>query len=93
MAYAEHTKVPAERTMSEIIKMLRKAGAHQVGQFEGPTRSPCNSRWMIGWCGSPSPCPWKPPTPAAGSARGRARSSPKLARRPSSRVTPNGNTL
>jgi hypothetical protein len=35
MAYAEHTKVPAERTMSEILRMLRKAGAHQVGQFEG----------------------------------------------------------
>jgi hypothetical protein len=38
MAYAEHTKVPAERTMSEIIKMLRKAGANQVGQFEGPDK-------------------------------------------------------
>ena len=34
MAYAETTKVPFEKTVSDIIAMLRKAGAAQVGQME-----------------------------------------------------------
>lgn len=38
MAYGEHTKVPFDRTVSEIIGMLRKAGAMQVGQAEEPQR-------------------------------------------------------
>ena len=34
MAYAETTRVPFEKTVSDIITMLRKAGAAQVGQME-----------------------------------------------------------
>lgn len=34
MAYAEHTKVTFEKTVSDIIMMLRKAGAMQIGQME-----------------------------------------------------------
>lgn len=38
MAYAEHTKVPFDRTVIEILTMLRKAGAAQVGQMEEESR-------------------------------------------------------
>ena len=34
MAYAETTKVPFERSIAEIIGMVRKAGAEQIGQME-----------------------------------------------------------
>jgi len=33
MAYAETTKVPLEQSIAEIIGMVRKAGAEQLGQF------------------------------------------------------------
>ena len=38
MAYGEHTKVPFDRTVTEIIAMLRKAGAMQVGHAQEPNR-------------------------------------------------------
>lgn len=38
MAYGEHTKVPFPKTVSDILVMLRKAGAEQVGQFEESQR-------------------------------------------------------
>lgn len=38
MAYAEHTKVPFVKTVSDIMAMLRKAGAEQVGQMEETNR-------------------------------------------------------
>jgi|SRR5690606_15366205 len=34
MAYAERTEVPFNRTVSEILSLVRKAGAEQIGQFE-----------------------------------------------------------
>lgn len=34
MAYAENTKVPLEQSIAEIIGMVRKAGAQQLGQFQ-----------------------------------------------------------
>jgi hypothetical protein len=34
MAYAEATKVPFEQSVMEIMKMIRRAGAEQVGQME-----------------------------------------------------------
>lgn len=34
MAYAERTEVPFDRSIAEILKLVRKAGAEQVGQFE-----------------------------------------------------------
>ncbi|QQN73974.1 hypothetical protein [Croceicoccus sp. YJ47] len=34
MAYAETTKVSFEKSISEIMALLRKAGADQLGQFE-----------------------------------------------------------
>ena len=36
MAYAETTTVPFEKSIAEIIGAVRKAGAEQIGQFEGP---------------------------------------------------------
>lgn len=38
MAYAETTTVPFERSISEIVKMVRDAGADQVGQMEESAR-------------------------------------------------------
>lgn len=38
MAYAETTKVPLEQSIAEIIAMVRKAGAMQVGQFDDGER-------------------------------------------------------
>ena len=35
MAYAEDTKVPFERSLSEIVSLVRKAGAKNIAQFEG----------------------------------------------------------
>lgn len=35
MAYAERTEVPFDRSIAEILKVVRKAGAEQIGQFEG----------------------------------------------------------
>jgi hypothetical protein len=37
MAYAAKTDIPIERSISEIIGMLRKAGAERIAQFEEPT--------------------------------------------------------
>lgn len=34
MAYAERTEVPFDRSIAEILKLVRKAGAEQVGQLE-----------------------------------------------------------
>lgn len=34
MAYAENTEVPFERSIAEIIGVVRKAGADQIGQIE-----------------------------------------------------------
>lgn len=34
MAYGAYTKVPLDRTMSEIVVMLKKAGAESIAQFE-----------------------------------------------------------
>lgn len=34
MAYAENTTVPLERSISEIIGMVRKAGAESIGQMQ-----------------------------------------------------------
>lgn len=36
MAYAETTSVAFEKSIAEIIGAVRKAGAAQIGQFEGP---------------------------------------------------------
>lgn len=38
MAYAETTKVPLEQSIAEIIGMVRKAGAEQLGQFHDRDR-------------------------------------------------------
>ncbi|HZV56134.1 MAG TPA: hypothetical protein VFF89_00535 [Sphingobium sp.] len=38
MAYAETTKVPLEQSIAEIIGMLRRAGAEQLGQFHDRDR-------------------------------------------------------
>jgi hypothetical protein len=37
MAYAKTTEVPFERSIGEIIGLLRKAGADQIGQMESRT--------------------------------------------------------
>jgi hypothetical protein len=37
MAYAETTSVPFERSVMEIITMIRRAGAEQIGQMEDRT--------------------------------------------------------
>lgn len=34
MAYAEKTTVPLERSISEIVTMIRKAGAESIGQMQ-----------------------------------------------------------
>ncbi|HEX7852293.1 MAG TPA: hypothetical protein VF503_01195 [Sphingobium sp.] len=34
MAFAEHTKIPLEQSIAEIIGMCRRAGASQIGQME-----------------------------------------------------------
>lgn len=34
MAYGAYTKVPLDRTMNEIVAMLKKAGAESIAQFE-----------------------------------------------------------
>lgn len=34
MAYAENTTVPVEKSISEILAMLKKAGAHRIAQAE-----------------------------------------------------------
>lgn len=35
MSYAEATSVPFERSISEIITLIKRAGAQQIGQMEG----------------------------------------------------------
>lgn len=35
MAYAENTTVPLEKSIAEIISLVKKAGASQIGQMEG----------------------------------------------------------
>lgn len=34
MAYGAYTKVPLDRTMSEIVTLLKKTGAESIAQFE-----------------------------------------------------------
>ena len=36
MTYAENTTVPVEKTVSEIVKLIKKAGAQRVAQVEEP---------------------------------------------------------
>lgn len=36
MAYAERTSVPFESSIAEIMSLVRKAGAEQLGQMEDP---------------------------------------------------------
>lgn len=38
MAYAEKTEVPVEKSISEIITLIKKAGAQRILQFEEPER-------------------------------------------------------
>jgi hypothetical protein len=38
MAYAEKTEVPIEKSIAEIVGMLKRAGAEQIGQMEEQTR-------------------------------------------------------
>lgn len=38
MAYAKETEVPFERSISEIVGMLRKSGADQIAQVEARDR-------------------------------------------------------
>lgn len=38
MAYGVYTKVPLDRTISEIIATLKKAGAERIAQAEEPER-------------------------------------------------------
>lgn len=38
MAFAEKSDVPFERSIAEIIALLRKAGADRIAQFEEPER-------------------------------------------------------
>lgn len=38
MAYAERTQVPFNKSITDIMTMLRKAGADQVGQMEEQNR-------------------------------------------------------
>lgn len=38
MAYAERTEVPIEKSIAEIVTMLKRAGAQQIGQMDEPTR-------------------------------------------------------
>lgn len=38
MPYAEKTKVPLDRSIAEIVKALRKAGAERIAQAEEPGR-------------------------------------------------------
>lgn len=38
MAYAQGTSVPVERTINEIMALVKKAGASRVGHFEEPER-------------------------------------------------------
>ena len=38
MAYGDRTQVPFDRSVREIINLVKKAGAQQVGQMEEPQR-------------------------------------------------------
>lgn len=38
MAYAENTTVPIERSVQEIVALVKRAGAERVAQFEEPER-------------------------------------------------------
>ena len=38
MTYAKDTEVPFERSISEIVGLVRKAGADEIGQMEGRDR-------------------------------------------------------
>lgn len=56
MAYAETTKVPFDKTVSDIMTMLRKSGAMQVGQMEEANRltiiftlNDRSVRFRVGW--------------------------------------------
>ena len=61
MAYAETTRVPFERTVQDILTMLRKAGAEQVGQMEEAQRltimfamNERQVRFRVGWDNTPT---------------------------------------
>lgn len=43
MAFAENTKVPLEQSIAEILGMVRKAGAQQLGQWQD------HDRYVIGF--------------------------------------------
>lgn len=36
MAYAEGTSVPVEKSVGEIVKLVKKAGAERIAQYEEP---------------------------------------------------------
>lgn len=36
MAYAENTAVPVEKSLAEIISLVKRAGAQRVAQYEAP---------------------------------------------------------
>lgn len=38
MAYAEKTEVAVEKSIAEIITLIKRAGAQRIGQFEQPDR-------------------------------------------------------
>jgi len=38
MAYAEKTEVPIEKSIAEIVALVKKAGAERVAQYEEPER-------------------------------------------------------
>ena len=38
MAYAENTTVPIEKSIAEIVALVKKAGAERVAQYEEPDR-------------------------------------------------------
>lgn len=60
MTYADRTTVPFVKTVGDIMVMLRKAGALQVGQMEEPNRLTImfamedrHVRFRVGWQDSP----------------------------------------
>jgi hypothetical protein len=60
MAYADRTQVPFTKTVSEIVAMIRKAGATQVGQMEEENRltvlfsmADRQVRFRVAWENSP----------------------------------------
>lgn len=61
MAYAERTTVPYEKTIRDIIELVKKAGAVQVGQMEDDQRLTVifglddrQIRFRVAWENSPA---------------------------------------